>query len=324
MVSSSASSFDLAGGADTIVAPATPPGSGALAVVRVSGPGVASVARSVCPGLDLARPRYAQLVGLRRSDGEVVERGIVIPYVGPSSYTGEDMLEVMVHGSPALVRGIVALFVGWGCRIAERGEFTRRAVANGKIDLLQAEGIADLIRAQTELEVTAARGLVAGRLSSKIRDLRRDLVELMAWMEGALDFAGQGVGENPGELEARRARVVEQLEELLSTVRTGQRVREGLRVVIVGPPNAGKSTLFNRLLQTERSIVTPEPGTTRDFIEAEVDIGGLRVILVDTAGLGAGAEIAEREGIRRSLEMARNADILIDVSSAIENNGAAM
>ncbi len=313
MVSSNASSFDLAGGADTIVAPATPPGSGALAVVRVSGPGVASVVRSVCPGLDLGRPRQAQLVSLRGAHGERVERAIVIPYSGPSSYTGEDMLEVMVHGSPALVRSVMGLFVDGGCRIAERGEFTRRALANGKIDLVQAEGIAELIRAETELEVTTARGLVEGRLSARVRDLRRHVIDLMARMEGALDFAGQGVEADLGELEARRMGVVEELEELLSTVRTGQRVRDGLRVVIVGPPNAGKSTLFNRLLRTERAIVTPEPGTTRDFIEGEVEIGGLRVILVDTAGLGRGGEAAEREGVRRSLEMARNADMVIQV-----------
>ncbi len=322
MDSSNASSFDLAGGADTIVARATPPGQGALAVVRVSGRGVERAAARICPRLDLGQPRRAQLVALRDPSGAALDRAVVIPYAAPSSYTGEDMLELMIHGSPALTRSVMELFVQVGCRLAQPGEFTRRAVANGKMDLLQAEAVADLVAAETKVQLALARRHLRGELSHRVEELRARLIDLVARLEAGLDFAAQGVEVDYTDLEERRRRVVESLESLLATRRLGRRVREGVRVVLLGAPNAGKSTLFNRLLRTERSIVTPHPGTTRDFIEAEVEIAGLRVILVDTAGVGAGNDPVEREGIRRSLDVAKDADLLLVLESVVEKGGA--
>jgi len=280
-------------------------------VIRVSGWELAEAASRVCPGLDLGQVRRAQLVLLREGSGRPVERAVAIPYAGPASYTGEDMLELMIHGSPALVRRTMELFVEAGCRPAEPGELTRRAVANGKMDLVQAEAVADLVAAETEQQVRLAGRLLAGELSRRVEALRAGMIDLLARLEAGLDFSPQGVEIDRGDLERRRGAVVAELEELLATRRRGQRVRDGVRVVLLGPPNAGKSTLFNRLLRTERSIVTPHPGTTRDFIEAEVEVAGLRVILVDTAGIGEGGDAVEREGVRRSLGAAGRANVLL-------------
>jgi len=311
VASSSASSYDLAGGAETIVAQATPPVPGALAVIRVSGPEAKRVARGLCGHLNVDAAWKAQLVVLRDGDGRAMERAVVIPYTGPASYTGEDMVEIMVHGSPALTRTVLERLTALGCRPAEKGEFTRRAVANGKMDLVQAEAVADLVFAQTPAQLELARRHLSGELSRRVGLLREQMVDLLARLEAGLDFAAQGVDPDARDLEARRRKLLASLDSLVGTSRVGQRIRDGIRVVLFGPPNAGKSTVFNRLLSTERAIVTPEEGTTRDLIEAELEIGGLRVILVDTAGVRNDGGGVEREGVRRALDAAGRADLLL-------------
>ncbi|NOZ79037.1 MAG: tRNA uridine-5-carboxymethylaminomethyl(34) synthesis GTPase MnmE [Acidobacteria bacterium] len=313
MVFSSASSSGLAGAGETIVAPATAPGRGALAILRVSGDETARAAARACPGLDFSRAWRAQLVDLVGGPGEVIERGIVIPYHGPQSYTGEDMLEVIVHGSAAVTAAVMDAFIAGGCRVAEPGEFTRRAVANGKMDLIQAEGVADIVAAETAWQVRAARAQMEGALSGRIEALRHALTGLLARLEGEIDFAAQGVANPPGELAARRDAIRNQIEALLATAASGERIRDGIRVAIVGVPNAGKSTLFNALLKAERAIVSPHPGTTRDVIEAEAEIGGMAVTLVDTAGLRPGETPVEAEGVRRARMAAAEADLLLAV-----------
>ncbi len=310
-VFSSGWSCDLPGGVDTIVAPATAAGSAALAVIRVSGSGVGRVCELVCPTLDRSQERRAQLVTIRDPKGERLERGVVIPYLRPRSYTGEDLLEFIVHGSPYLVGEVVAACVCAGCRMAEPGEFTRRAVANGKMDLVQAEGVADLVRAQSREQARLARMLTEGELSAQLRSLHDGLVGLSARIEAAIDFVGQGI-DLPVEEAGRLCQEwLAQADRLQRTGRAGERIRRGVRVVIAGPRNSGKSTLFNHLLQTERAIVGAAPGTTRDLLEAEVEIAGMQVFLVDTAGFGECDDPVEAEGMRRSRAAIAAADVVV-------------
>ena len=323
MAFSSGLSSVLPNGAETIVAPATPPGHGALAILRISGSLVAAVASRVCPRLDVRAGWRAQLVPLMASDGTMLERGIVIPYPGPRSYTGEDMLEVMIHGSPAVVGAALDAFVAAGCRMARPGEFTRRAVANGKLDLAQAEAIADLVAAETTWELRAARAQLEGYLSREISVIRDGLVNLLARVEANLDFAGHEIPLSVAELAADCRAVRSTIEKLRASAAAGERIRDGARVAIVGIPNAGKSTLFNRLVRAERAIVSPHPGTTRDLIEAEVELGGVRTTLVDTAGLRASKSAIESEGVRRARAAAAEANAVVVIHPADVANGVA-
>ncbi len=309
--SSSGLSSDLAGGADTIVARATPVGRGALAMIRVSGPQTAACAERVCPDLDFGVGWKATLTTLRSAGGEDLERAVVTPFPGPRSYTGEDMLEVTIHGSPFLVELVIDAFVTAGARPAAPGEFTRRAVANGKLDLVQAEAIRDLIAADTAWQHRNARQQLTGALSAQFQKLRAALVTLLAAVEASLDYEAQGVEVAAGELVARLGECRGQLAALLATAGVGERLREGLRVVILGPPNSGKSSLFNYLAGSERAIVSPHPGTTRDLVEAELDLGGVPVVVQDTAGLRAGGDEIEAEGHRRAQAAAAAADLAI-------------
>jgi tRNA modification GTPase len=252
-------------------------------------------------------------VAFQESDGSVIEHGVALAYRAPRSYTGEDMLEATVHGSPYLVRAIVQEFVAAGARPAEPGEFTRRAVANGKMDLLQAEAVRDLIAAETEAQARLARSQLDGRLSARLAQLRGELIELLARLEASLDFSDQGVDLAAQDCGDRWRQSQDRIAALLATAAAGERIRGGVRVVIVGAPNSGKSTLFNTLLGFERAIVDPRPGTTRDAIEAELEIAGLRVILVDTAGLRESEDEVERQGIRRTEAALRGAQVAIEL-----------
>jgi tRNA modification GTPase len=309
--SSNGLSSDLAGGADTIVARATPAGRGALALIRVSGSLTAACAAQVCPGLSFSDGWKATLTTLYDNTGEALERAVVTSFPGPRSYTGEDMLEVTVHGSPFLVEAVIDAFVTAGARPAEAGEFTRRAVANGKLDLVQAEAVRDLVAADTAWQHRNARQQLAGALSAQFEGLRAALVTLLASVEASLDYEAQGVAVPIGEMAAQLEECRCCLTALLATAGTGKRVREGLRLVILGPPNAGKSTLFNCLAKAERAIVSPRPGTTRDVVEAEVDLGGVRVVVQDTAGLRGGGDEVEAEGHRRAHAAAAAADLAV-------------
>jgi len=309
--SSSGLSFDLAGGADTIVARATPAGRGALALIRVSGAQASDCAAQVCPDLRFDVGWKATLAMLFDAQGEALERAVVTSFPGPRSYTGEDMLEVSVHGSPFLVEAVIEAFVAAGARPAGAGEFTRRAVANGKLDLVQAEAIRDLVAADTAWQHRNARQQLAGTLSVQFQGLRDSLVRLLATVEASLDYEAQGVAVPAGEMTAQREECRRQLTALLATADAGERLREGLRLVILGPPNAGKSTLFNYLAGTEKAIVSPRPGTTRDLVETELDLGGVRIVVQDTAGLRAGGDEIEAEGHRRAQAAAAAADLAV-------------
>jgi len=308
----------LAGGADTIVACATPRGRGALALIRISGADAAAVTGRVCPTVRFANGRVATLAEVRGSDGQPLERAVVVPYPAPRSYTGEDMLEITVHASPYLIETVIAAFVTAGARPAEPGEFTRRAVANGKFDLLQAEAIRDLTAAATARPHENAWRHLLGALSEPMADLRASLIDLLATVEASLDYEAQGVEVPPGEIDSRMAGCRERIERLLRTARAGERIRDGARVVILGRPNAGKSTLFNLLCGRERAIVSPHPGTTRDLIEAELDIAGVRTILVDSAGLRTAGDPVEAEAHRRAVAAAEAADVVILLWAADE------
>lgn len=308
----------LLGGGDTIVARATAAGAGALAVIRVSGPETERLAGLLCPEVDMGAPWRAAVVRLRDFRGQFLEDAVAIPYQGPRSYTGEDMFELMVHGSPWIVNAIVGTLISAGARQADPGEFTRRAVANGKMDLVQAEAVNEVIRAETDWQARLAREQLHGSLSREFGGLKEALVAFLAEVEGSLDFEEQGVEVNHETLELARAGCVARIDALLNTVAVGLRVRDGTRVVIVGAPNSGKSTLFNALLARERAIVTSTPGTTRDVLEAEIEIEGLPVILVDTAGIRETEDPAEAEGVRRALREEERADVILALHAADE------
>ena len=311
MASSSGWSSDLCGGADTIVARATPGGRGALAVIRVSGPETSALALRVCPGLDLGSAWSARLVTVHDAAGVPLEQAIAVPFLAPRSYTGEDMLEVTVHGAPHLVEAVIEAFVSAGGRRAEPGEFTRRAVANGKLDLVQAEAVGDLIAADTAWQLRLAREQLSGKLSARFVELRSELVGLLAILEASLDFEAQGAVVTEEEVGVQRDRCLSKLDDLLATAGAGELIRDGARVAILGPPNAGKSTLFNHLCGSERAIVSPHPGTTRDLLEAELDLDGVRVVIQDTAGLRTGGDAVEAEGRRRALGAAASAAVVV-------------
>lgn len=310
---SSGLSSALAGGADTVVARSSPAGRGGLAVIRVSGGGAREIAARVCPGLDADRGWRASLVAVRGADGEPIDRAVAVSYPAPRSYTGEDMVELTVHGSPWVVRATVGAFVAAGARPAEPGEFTRRAVANGKLDLVQAEAVNDLCSAETEWQARLARAQLEGGLSDRFADLRDALTGCLSAIEAALDFGHHDIDYDleAVTLERDRARAV--IDGLLETADSGRRIRDGLRVAITGPKNSGKSTLFNTLVGSERAIVSAHPGTTRDVVEAHLEIAGVPVVLQDTAGLGEAVDPVEREGVRRARLAVETADAVIEL-----------
>jgi tRNA modification GTPase len=267
----------------------------------------------LAPRLRLDRPWQAQLVSIVDGAGREIDSAVAIPYRQPRSYTGEDMVELTVHGSPYLVRTILEGSVAAGCRLAEAGEFTRRALANGKMDLLQAEGVRDLIEAETALQADNARRLVGGQLSRRMAAAKEQLLALLARVEGALDFAEQGVAVPRQELEDRLQACRDSLCRARAGASAGRHIRDGIRIVISGPQNAGKSTLFNYLLKNERAIVSARPGTTRDLVEGDLEIGGARVTLVDTAGLGEAGAGVEEEAMRRARAARARAAAVIEL-----------
>lgn len=299
---------------DTIVAQSTPPGTGALAVVRISGPDAFEVAGKVCPGLDVEGPaRVARLVRMIDPEtDEPLDRGLVTLFRAPRSYTGEDMAELSCHGgwlSPVLLVGAA---LKTGCRVAEPGEFTRRAVLHGKLDLIQAEAILDLVDGNSRALRRAALGQLDRGLSERVSELRSDLVRLEGLLAHHLDFPEED--EAPTDLEgiARQAQgVISVLDGLLATAGQGELLRHGALTVLAGRPNAGKSSLFNALLGECRAIVTPEPGTTRDAIEGVVSLGGYPFRLVDTAGIREKAGGVERLGVEVAWRYLERADLVL-------------
>jgi tRNA modification GTPase len=296
---------------DPIVALATPSGRGAVALVRLSGAGALAIAaRHVTPWP--LEPRRATLCAIRDDAGEVLDRALVTVFPGPRSFTGDDTVEIATHGGalvPALVMGAL---VGAGARVAEPGEFTRRAVLNGKLDLVQGEAIGDLIDARSNAMRRTALAQLDGGLSRRVEALREEIIGLDALIAYDIDFPEEDDGPIPRErVRAATEALLESLDTLLATADAGEVVREGALVVIAGAPNAGKSSLFNALLGSARAIVTEVPGTTRDAIEATIDAGAWPVRLVDTAGLRDTTDTVERIGIEVSTRYLGAADVVL-------------
>jgi tRNA modification GTPase len=299
---------------DTIVAIATPPGRGGIGVVRISGVEATRVAREISDLHAPLKPRHATLARVHAS-ARTLDQAVLTYFPGPHSYTAEDVVEISAHGSPVLLRSIVTVCMDRGARLAEPGEFTLRAFLGGRIDLVQAEAVRDLIDAVTPLQARAAFDQLEGTLTSRIRAVDAGLFDLTARLEASLDFPEEGyhfVAHNgaAAEIEALAAR----LTELLGDANRGRLIREGAQVVIGGRPNAGKSSLFNALAGVGRAIVTDVPGTTRDLLTEMVDIDGVPVTLVDTAGLRATASDAvEAEGMARARAARAVAQLLVVV-----------
>jgi tRNA modification GTPase len=299
---------------DTIVAVATPPGRGGIGIVRISGARAAGIAGALTAGRSFA-PRHATLATIAANDGRAIDRAVVTFFPAPHSYTGEDVIEVSAHGSPVVLQQIVASAVDAGARLANPGEFTLRAYLNGRIDLVQAEAVGDLIEAVTPAQARLAFDALEGTLTDRIRSVDRALMDLIAQLEASLDFPDEGyhfVAPDAALLAIEAA--VADIDVVLADARRGRLIREGLTLAIVGRPNAGKSTLFNRLVGAERAIVTDVPGTTRDLVTERMDLNGIPVTLVDTAGLRSEtADPIEEEGIARARSAAETADALIVV-----------
>lgn len=301
---------------DTIFALGTGPGRAAIAVIRLSGPSVQQLLTDFTGGVP--EPRVVRLAALRDpKNSEELDRGLIFFFPGPHSATGEDYAELHLHGGRAVVEGVLsALSRRPGLRMAEPGEFARRGFANGKLDLSQAEALADLIDAQTEAQRRQALRIAGGALRREVEHWRAALIEALALVEAELDFSDESDVEN-FDLVRLRLLLEQPLEEMRTALRdapASERMREGFLVMILGAPNAGKSTLLNALAQRDLAIVSPTPGTTRDMIEAHLDVGGLPVTFVDTAGLRDAADEIERIGVDRVLERVVSADLILWLS----------
>jgi tRNA modification GTPase len=299
---------------DTIVAVATPPGRGGIGVVRVSGSNAQAIARTLTAGSGPLEPRRATLTRIAARE-TAIDRAIVTSFPAPHSYTGEDVVEISAHGSPVLLREIVASAIAAGARLAEPGEFTLRAFLNGQIDLIQAEAVRDLVEAVTPAQARAAFDQLEGTLTERIREVDSALFDLTTRLEASLDFPAEGYHFIDAPTAAAELTAIGQaLDALLGDAHRGGLIRDGLHVVIAGRPNTGKSSLFNRLAGAGRAIVTEMPGTTRDLLTEVIEVDGIPVTLVDTAGVrDRPTDPIEAEGIARAAGARRIAGLTLVV-----------
>ena len=304
---------------DTIAAISTPPGVGGIGVIRVSGPKTIFIAQRVFrrpSGLPLQHPASHRVYHgfVVDAGGERVDEALLCVMRQPRSYTREDVAEISCHGGLITTRRVLDTVLAQGARVAEPGEFTRRAFLNGRLDLTQAEAVIDLINARTAVSQRAALTQLEGALSRHLHELREQLLQVSVYLEAGIDFPEEDIElVAAGNLRERLVAVGEHLTHLLATFARGRILREGLAMAIVGRPNVGKSSLLNALLGRERAIVSPDPGTTRDTIEAALDLHGLLLRIVDTAGIRTSADAIEQEGVRRAREMVEQADLLLVV-----------
>jgi tRNA modification GTPase len=312
---------------DTIAAIASASGRGAVGVIRVSGPAVPQIAVSMIGALP--PPRVAQLAHFLGSDGESIDRGLALYFPAPASYTGEHVLELQGHGGVLVLDLLLKRLLELGCRMARPGEFSERAFLNGKIDMAQAEAIADLIDAGSTAAARAAVRSMQGEFSAHVHALQAQITELRTLVEAAIDFPDEELDFVPGSvLGDRIAKIFIGFERISAAARQGALLREGLNVVIAGKPNAGKSSLLNRLVGDEIAIVTDQPGTTRDVLRQQVHLDGMPVNLIDTAGLRATFDVVEAEGVRRAVTELGRADrvlyILDAAASASESSASTL
>jgi tRNA modification GTPase len=302
----------------TVAAIATPPGTGAVSMIRISGPDARAVADRATDGRVSAQaPRTAKHCLVRDASGETIDDGLLTVFPGPHSYTGEDTVEFTGHGGILATREVLGRFLACGALPAGPGEFTRRAFLNGKLDLTQAEGVMDLISAQTRLALRAARSQLEGTLGKRTAAARDSLLETLAHLEAWIDFPEEDIDPQTGsQLRSRIRTVLNTVDSLLATADQGRVLREGVRTVIFGEPNVGKSSLLNRLLGFERAIVSDIAGTTRDTIEETINLHGIPLRLVDTAGVREAGDVIEAEGIQRTVRQIESADLLLEIADA--------
>lgn len=318
--SASAQDAGPAGGLDrdTIAAVATPPGRGGIGIVRLSGPRALAIAERITGARPT--PRHAALVEFRDADHGLIDRGIVLYFARPASFTGEDVVELHGHGGPVVMDLLLAACLSFGARMARAGEFSERAFGNGKIDLVQAEAIADLIASTSQAGARSAMRSLAGEFSLRIETLAAAILDLRLYVEAAIDFPEEEVDFlAEGEVGSRLDAIAADLRDLHRTANQGALLTEGLRLVIAGRPNAGKSSLLNRLARTERAIVTEVPGTTRDVLIERIELGGLPLVIVDTAGLRDSPDRVEQEGVRRARAAVAEADHVLFVFDPSES-----
>ena len=315
---------------DTIVAIATPPGHGGIGVIRISGAEAAAVARRLLPATPDLEPRRATVSAVvdPSAHGRGLDKVVATSFPPPESYTGENVVEISAHGSPVLLSQIVNAALGAGARLAEPGEFTLRAFLNGKVDLVQAEAVGDLVNAVTPLQARAAFDQLEGTVTTHIAEIEGVLFDLIARLEASVDFPDEGYHfVEPQSVSADTQGLVDRVAALLVDARRGRLVREGSQVVIVGKPNVGKSTLFNQLLGAPRAIVTRVPGTTRDLLTEAVDLEGVPVTLVDTAGIRTTDDAIETEGVSRAraaIGVARMVVLVLDRSRPLDEEDLAL
>ena len=301
---------------DTIVALSTPPGRGALALIRASGPLVPDLIRQLNGG-KLPAPRTACLRTLHDAEGRTLDQGVLTFYPAPASATGEDVLEVSCHGAPAVAEALLFRLRSLGARPAEPGEFSRRAFEAGKMDLAQAQAVADLIAATTGRAARCAARVLKGDISREISSIMQQITDIRVYIEGALDFPDEDVDWlEESDFGTRLAELANQVERLTRRARQGRTVGTGIHLALLGPPNVGKSSLLNHFTGTDTAIVTAQPGTTRDVLTASFQIDGIPLILADTAGIRTAEAEAEAEGIRRSWRAAEEADLILQIFDA--------
>ena len=301
---------------ETIAAISTPAGEGAIALVRISGEAAIAIANRIYRGPENPSdfPTHTQRLGEIIEGDRVIDQVMLAVHRAPASYTGEDVVEINCHGGLLITAQVLETCLRAGARGARPGEFTERAFLNGKMDLTQAEAVMDLIRARSDLALRSAREQLEGALGEKIDGIRKAVVDLLAHLEAAIDFPEEGIAPDKGaKLRARLDSIREQVRALVATADHGRVLREGLRAVIYGPTNAGKSSLLNRLLGYERAIVSEQPGTTRDTIDEVINLHGIPIRLLDTAGLRESDDQIEQQGMARTRRSLAGADLLLQV-----------
>jgi tRNA modification GTPase len=299
---------------DTIAAIATPPGNGGVGIIRISGPSATEISRQITHKTIL--PRQALFTSFKDEKGSVIDSGILLYFPNPSSYTGEDIIELQGHGGTIVLNMLLKRVLGLGARLANPGEFTERAFLNNKLDLAQAEAVADLIESSTEQSVRSAQKSMQGFFSEQINELVDELTELRVYVEAAIDFVDEEIDFlSDGVVENKILQIAEKIQTIQKTAQQGRLLRDGMTVVLAGKPNAGKSSLLNALAGHEAAIVTDVAGTTRDILKERIQIDGMPLHIIDTAGLRESDNVVEKEGIRRAHEEIKQADkilLLID------------